>query len=304
MSIKVTTYVWEQSKHNGSELLMLLALAFYANDAGVAWPSLSSLAKKCRVLKRQAIRTIQNLERDGIISIARGNGRGHPSVYTLKGVTDDTVYQTKGVTDDTVYQTKGVTDDTVYQTKGVTDDTVTMEERVSPTTPITDTKGVIQGTKGVIQGTVRDPSLDPSEEKPKTLVRLTTKHGKPLAPEYSPGYLAFWDCYPHERRVSKPTCFQVWQRQALEVRTAEICEKVERLKATSWRGKEPTYIPNTTTWLNQGRYDDDLMPMPRAVIGGGRLSDREQRTAQASLRMLEEMQRGDPRSARVSRRLE
>lgn len=116
-------------------------------------------------------------------------------------------------------------------------------------------------------------------------------HVTPLPrPAYPPGFLLFWDCYPHERRASKPACLQVWQTQALETRTTEILEKVERLKVTSWVGKEATFIPLTLTWLTQGRYEDDLMEMPRAILRG--LGAREQRNAEASLRLIEEMKHG------------
>jgi Helix-turn-helix domain len=302
MSIKVITYVWEHSTHTGSDLLMLHALAYHANDEGIAWPSLTKLAQKCRVLKRQAIRTIQNLEHAGTISIERGHGRNHPSVYTIKGVTDDTL-PTKGVIHDTIQPNKGVIDDTIQSEKmSPTTPFVTLE-KVSPTTPFVEIKGVIQDTKGVIQGTAREPSLEPSEEKPQTHIRVMPKKGKPLAPDYTPGFLQFWDVYPHERYAKKPTCFKVWQEYDLESRTAEIVEKVERLKVTRWHDKSPNYIPLTSSWLNSGDFNTELIPIPRAVNGMGRLSEKEQRSAAASRRILEDVQHGDEGPGRVPRRL-
>lgn len=109
-------------------------------------------------------------------------------------------------------------------------------------------------------------------------------------PAYPSGFLAFWACYPPERRAAKPECLKVWCAATLEERTAELCEKVERLKVTSWHDKEPTFIPLMLTWLNQGRYEDELMVMPRAILRG--LGAREQRNAEASLRLLEEMKHG------------
>ena len=52
MSIKVMTAVWEYSAHKGSDLLLLLAIADHADDAGVAYPSVPNLARKTRMTDR------------------------------------------------------------------------------------------------------------------------------------------------------------------------------------------------------------------------------------------------------------
>lgn len=75
---------------------------------------------------------------------------------------------------------------------------------------------------------------------------------------YSPGFLAFWERWHPERRKSKPACFALWQRRELEAQAAAICAHVEALQQTEWRSTEPKYIPLSLTWLNQGRYEDDL----------------------------------------------
>src|SRR5215475_4816357 len=85
------SHVWEHSAQRGTDLLMLLALADHANDAGVCWPSLPRLATRCRVTKRQAITIIQRLEKNGVIAIAHGGGRHRPSIYTVKGEAGSTV---------------------------------------------------------------------------------------------------------------------------------------------------------------------------------------------------------------------
>src|SRR5690606_4221675 len=65
MSIKVMSRVWEESKQKANKLLMLLALADNANDAGYAYPSVNTLAKKVRVNRRNAQKIIDTLEADG-----------------------------------------------------------------------------------------------------------------------------------------------------------------------------------------------------------------------------------------------
>jgi len=46
MSIKLSSWVWENSPLEGTSLLIHLALADGANDAGVTWPSVQTIATK------------------------------------------------------------------------------------------------------------------------------------------------------------------------------------------------------------------------------------------------------------------
>ena len=91
MSIKLMTHVWDHSPHHGTTLLMLLALADHANDDGLCWPSVPRLAARCRISERQAISVLQALEKAGDITIERGCGRGHASLYHVKGEGDFTL---------------------------------------------------------------------------------------------------------------------------------------------------------------------------------------------------------------------
>lgn len=49
MSIKITSLVWEHSKHKDTALLLMLAIADHADDNGYAWPSIPTLQSKIRV---------------------------------------------------------------------------------------------------------------------------------------------------------------------------------------------------------------------------------------------------------------
>jgi hypothetical protein len=80
--------------------------------------------------------------------------------------------------------------------------------------------------------------------------------------QYPPGFLAWWEAYPPSRRVSKPTCLKVWLTNGLEPRSAELVAKIERLLQTSWKNKEPHFVKTSLPYLNEGRYDDDLVPLP------------------------------------------
>ena len=74
MSIKVMTYVWENSEHvKGSELLLLLAISDHAADDGYCWPTIETLAHKIRMTGRSVMRLVQELEKHGQLHVVRSN---------------------------------------------------------------------------------------------------------------------------------------------------------------------------------------------------------------------------------------
>ncbi|MEM1095314.1 MAG: helix-turn-helix domain-containing protein [Bacteroidota bacterium] len=81
MSIRWMTNVFDAPVPLGADRLMLLALADNANDQGVCWPSLPTLARKCAVSRRAAISTLQRLEKSGFVTVERTGGKVNR--YTL-----------------------------------------------------------------------------------------------------------------------------------------------------------------------------------------------------------------------------
>ncbi|CAG9001727.1 MAG: hypothetical protein CENE_03753 [Candidatus Celerinatantimonas neptuna] len=49
MSIKLMTDVWDAPAFKGNTKLIMLRLADFANDEGLCWPSVSTIARKCTV---------------------------------------------------------------------------------------------------------------------------------------------------------------------------------------------------------------------------------------------------------------
>lgn len=83
MSIKVMSTIWDQSSHEGSTLLLLLALADHASDDGVCWPGIPRLARKARKTERHIKRLLTKLEGSGELYIVRGAGRGNTNMYYI-----------------------------------------------------------------------------------------------------------------------------------------------------------------------------------------------------------------------------
>jgi hypothetical protein len=84
MSIRVMTSVWDDpDTQTHSELLVLLALADWANDDGYCWPTISALAAKSRLSERAVQQILARLTTTGRIERISGGGRGHANEYRV-----------------------------------------------------------------------------------------------------------------------------------------------------------------------------------------------------------------------------
>jgi len=84
MSVHATKAVWKQSTQSGRELLVLLAIADFANDSGTAYPSVATLARMIRTTERNTRFAIANLIASGELAVERGAGPRGCNVFTLK----------------------------------------------------------------------------------------------------------------------------------------------------------------------------------------------------------------------------
>lgn len=98
MSIRIMSAVWEEADVSGATLLILLALADYANDQGFCWPGVHALAKKARTSERYVRELLGDLERDGHIIRELNTGPYGVNAYkvlvgdaNLAGVRTDTL---------------------------------------------------------------------------------------------------------------------------------------------------------------------------------------------------------------------
>lgn len=83
MSIRVLNLVWEHSEAKGSALLLLLAVADYADEDGVAYPSVAALAKKSRMSERNTQYALKRLEQMGELAIKPGEGPRGANLYRV-----------------------------------------------------------------------------------------------------------------------------------------------------------------------------------------------------------------------------
>ena len=84
MSVKHMALVWEHADADGSEMLVLLALADFADADGWCWPAMGTLAKRARIKERAARMAVRRLEGKGLIlcQLSRG-GKGRGNRYRI-----------------------------------------------------------------------------------------------------------------------------------------------------------------------------------------------------------------------------
>jgi hypothetical protein len=87
MSIACMTRIWDQSEKKGSELLLLLAIADYADDNGFAWPGIETLAKKTRLSGRHVTRLISQLAETEELVVFNRRAKGNVYIVTT-GLTE------------------------------------------------------------------------------------------------------------------------------------------------------------------------------------------------------------------------
>lgn len=87
----------------------------------------------------------------------------------------------------------------------------------------------------------------------------------------------FWDIWPtSKRKIAKQKCLAVWKQKKLSQKTDQIISHVKLMRSTkTW---SEGFDPAPLTYLNQGRYDDDVFEDQKPAVSNSRPSwDRRQR---------------------------
>lgn len=128
MSVKVSAWAWEHSGSTGAAFLVLLALADYAgHDGGDCYPSVATLARRCRLGERTVQTALRTLVELGELKVVDkgGKGPGHTARYKiLMGADSAPLAGDKGADDDA----KGADD----SGKGRSSRTRTVSNRYEP----------------------------------------------------------------------------------------------------------------------------------------------------------------------------
>ncbi len=70
----------------------------------------------------------------------------------------------------------------------------------------------------------------------------------------------FWTAYP--KKVGKKSAQQAWKKAKVneDLFTCIMTAIDKAMRSTQWQRDGGRYIPNPSTWLNQGRWDDEIQP--------------------------------------------
>lgn len=215
MSIKIMSWVWENSPCKGSALLIHLAFADFADDEGTCWPSQARLADKARCTVENVRLTTRQLEEQGLIELVeKSNGRG-----SHKYRVNTPVSQPPKIFG-----------------------------------PPKSQGGDSPNLKGVTpQNSFLRTINEPSKEPPSFSVIASLDH-----------FEEFWDVYP--RKVGKKAATTAFVKACRKASAQAIIDGARRFAADP--NREEQFTPHPTTWLNQGRWEDDPLPT-RAVKSSG-----------------------------------
>ena len=85
MSVRLMTLVWDCPRlTDPGETLVMLAFADWANDGGVCWPAMGTLAERARYAERRSVRrVVQRLVERGALVVHPSAGTGSPHVYAV-----------------------------------------------------------------------------------------------------------------------------------------------------------------------------------------------------------------------------
>jgi hypothetical protein len=81
---------------------------------------------------------------------------------------------------------------------------------------------------------------------------------KPRATVYPPGFAEFWVAYP--RKVGKDKAFAEWKKRRPDRAMLDLMLAAIEVQKTSdqWMRDGGQFIPHPSTWLHQGRWQDEL----------------------------------------------
>lgn len=92
----------------------------------------------------------------------------------------------------------------------------------------------------------------------------------------------FWAAYP--KKVGKADAMKAFAKiRDVDVQTMIAAIEAQK-KSRQWQKDDGQYIPNPSTWLNQGRWQDEVMPETKAHAGAcGDLGEFELETARRAM---------------------
>lgn len=142
--------------------------------------------------------------------------------------------------------------------------------------------------------TQNNPSVFEETQKSQTKTKTKTNSITPIAPKGAKRsdaeFEIFWNAYP--TKVGKQPARKAFDKVKIPVET--LVAAIERQKCSSqWSKDGGQYIPNPATWLNQGRWQDEILPAAKPTWNGGKRELDQDETAAIRRMFAEDKGHGD-----------
>lgn len=213
--------VWKMSQHSGTDLLMLLAIADFADDNGNAHPAVTTLASKCRMTPRNANLILANLKKSGELSIRLNEGPKGTNRYLIQLPPPEALF----------------TPEAHFTLKAT-----------SPTPEA--------GFPKPLKPASDEPSVNHKE--PSTVrIAQKTRSAMRTSGDVSSEFAAFWNSYP--RKVDKVRASKAWAKlnPGPQVVVALMAGLERAKQSEQWNRDGGKYVPHPKTWLNGRRWEDE-----------------------------------------------
>jgi hypothetical protein len=230
MAIRWIDGVMRNSKHTGTDLLIMLLLAESADhDTGSCYPGQETLARRARMSTRNLRYRLAALTNNGEITVMRSKSHYGTNIYVLNPellVQEEVDFRS------------------VPRTMG-------KEEVDFRPTHKPDRKPTADPDR---KRTSYKPSVEPSDDK---------EQGKKNV--YTADFDSFWSVWPKKGDARKPS-HQSWMRLTIDEKNAAASALPHWLPY--YQSIENRLIPNCTTWLNQARWENEPPPVERTKQNG------------------------------------
>lgn len=251
MSAKVTAWVWHESQAKGTDFLVMLAHADEASDTGRVSASVRNLARKARCDERTLQRARERLVALGELNGPHATDKGPlgSAVYRVTMTAQPVILDE--TPDATVHQLGGGSVPPGGGTPPPADD----HPRQSAT-PQTNTNPDTLGGGRAPGVAERRTSTTKNKEQKKKDSPSDGDGERPPTSTNDPRFVEFWAACP--RRIGKAAALRKYQVAIRRGVSSQTLLDGMRRYAVACRGKDPQYIAHPETWLNQGRWDDEL----------------------------------------------
>ena len=96
-----------------------------------------------------------------------------------------------------------------------------------------------------------------------------------VSDDYTDDFELFWNVYP--KKVGKKDAFNAFKKAKQPIQLL-IHAVQEQMQTDQWQKENGRFIPNPSTWLNQGRWDDQVVKYQNPYLTGEMFNDRDRNT--------------------------